>query len=285
MAEVLPQQSTETFDALVRRAEELTRGFERHPNQAVREDSLELLQAVDAIHREAILRLVELMVESGNHELIHRAAEDPRISTLFQLYDVVPLPEQLRWQEALDVAREKLRDSQADVELLVVTGGMARLRITGGYAVEESALRPIVQDAIVAVFGPNQSMRWEPRLRQPASPTLIAVSAIQPAKRQHWIRLIAVGELELNSLVKVTVEDMEVVLCRVESGYHAFPNACPGSALPLHLGRVAGGDLFCPWHSCAFDLATGKRVTGSGLDLKPLTLRVYNELVEVGLWR
>ena len=285
MAELLPQQSTETFDALVRRAEELTGVLERHPNQAVREDSLELLQAVDAIHREAILRLVELMVASGNHELIHRAAEDPRVSILFQLYDVVPLPEQLRWQEALDVAREKLRDSHADVELLVVTGGMARLRITGGYAVEESALRPLVQDAIVLVFGPNQSMRWEPRVRQPASPSLIAVSAIQPAKRQHWVRLIAVAELEIDALVKVTVEDMEVVLCRVESGYHAFPNACPGSALPLHLGRVAGGDLICPWHSCAFDLGTGKRVAGSGLDLKPLTLRVHGELVEVGLWR
>ena len=284
MAESLPQPPDDTFEGLVRRAEELTRGFERHPNQAVREDSLELLQAVDAIHRAAILRLVDLMVESGNHELIHRAAEDPRISTLFQLYDVVPLPERLRWQEALDVVREEMRGGDAGVELLQLTDGMAQLRITGGYAVEESTLRPVVQDAIASMFGPNQSIRWEPRARPPAPPKLIAVAAIQPAKRQHWIKLIDAGEIALFSMLKVTVQDMDVVLCRGESGYHAFPNACPGSALPLHLGRLSGNTLLCPWHSCAFELGTGKRVAGSGHDLKPLTLRVNSDLVEVGIW-
>lgn len=284
MAESLPQLPDNGFEALVQRAGELTRQFEAHPNSAVREDVLELLQTVDAIHREAIFRLVELMVETGNHELIHRAGEDPRIGTLFQLYDVMPLPELLRWQETLDGAREELKARNADVDLLQVTDGMPHLRITGGYASEESDLRLIVQDAIIAVFGPIQSLRWEPRARPPAPTGLISISAIKTAKQQRWVQLAEAGGLEIDSLLNLTVRKMELVLCRVESGYYAFPNACPGTALPLHLGRISGNTLVCPWHSCAFELKTGKRVSGAGLDLKPLTLRLNASAVEMGVW-
>lgn len=279
-----PQLPDSDFEALVLRAGELTRQFEGHPNSAVREDVLELLQTVDAIHRKAIFRLVELMVETGNHDLIHRAGEDPRIGTLFQLYDVMPLPELLRWQETLDCAREELKVRNAYVELLQVTDDMPHLRITGGYALEESDLRLIVQDAITAVFGPMQSLRWELRARPPAPAKLIPISAIQPAKRQSWVPLTGAAGLKVDSLMNLTVRKIELVLCRAESGYYAFPNACPGTALPLHLGQISGDALLCPWHSCAFELKTGKRVSGAGLDLKPLTLRLNAGAVEMGVW-
>ena len=284
MAESLPQSPGNTFDGLVQRAEDLTRAFEQHPNSAVREDALELLQTVDAIHREAILRLVELMVESGNHELIHRAAEDPRVSTLFQLYDVMPLPEQVRWQEALDGARDDLRSSNAGVELLQVTGGMPHLRLTGAFTNDESKLRDIVNDAITSIYGPIQSVRWEPRSRPPVPSGLISIAAIQPAKMQQWVKLTESGQLEPNELRNMTVRRTDLVLCRSESGYHAFPNACPGTALPLHLGKISESKLVCPWHACAFDLATGKRTSGIGLELKPLTLRRNGGVVELGVW-
>jgi nitrite reductase/ring-hydroxylating ferredoxin subunit len=71
---------------------------------------------------------------------------------------------------------------------------------------------------------------------------------------------------------------------RSDSGYHAFPNACPGSALPLHMGRISSGKLICPWHSCSFDLRTGKREAGVGPDLKPLNLRMEADRVQLGLW-
>ena len=75
MAEPVPEPRDDAFEKLVARAEELTRHFEQHPNSAVREDVFELLQTIDEIHRDAILSLVELMLRSGNHDLIHAAAE------------------------------------------------------------------------------------------------------------------------------------------------------------------------------------------------------------------
>ncbi len=284
MQESIPQPPDESFEKLVERAEELTRQFERHPNIAVREDALELLQTIDSIHRDAILRLVELMIETGNHELIHRAAEDAMVGTLLQLYEILPLPELVRWQEVLDSVRDRLRDANADVELMRVIDGMPQLRLKGAFARTESELRQTVQEAIAATFGANQSVRWEPREKPPAPVRLVSITPMQPAKRQRWIDLIASNELDANALQKLNVNKMEIVICRSPAGYHAFPNACPGSALPLHMGRISGETLICPWHACAFELATGKRVAGSGLDLKPLTLRVNSGRVELGIW-
>ncbi len=276
---------SESFERLVERAEELTRVFEQHPNIAVREDAMELLQAVDSIHREAILRLVELIIASGNHELIHRAAEDPRVSTLLQLYEVVPLPELVRWQELLDGVRDCLKAAMADVELLRVIDGMPQLRLKGPFTAAEPELRQIVNDAIAASFGSNQSVRWESREKPPvAAARLVNIASLQPVKKQRWIQLLLEDAVEMDSIHKFSVNRMEVIVCRSQFGYSGFPNACPNSVLPLQMGRISGETLHCPWHGCGFHLVTGKRVAGTGLDLIPLILRVLEGRVEMGIW-
>jgi|SRR5579872_7052610 len=282
--EHLPQPSNDDFEKLVERAEELTRRFELHPTPAVREDAMELLQTIDIIHRGAILKLVELVIESGNHELIHRAAEDPQVSTILQLYDVLPLPVLARWQEFLDTVRPRLKEHGADVELIRVTDEMPFLRLKGAFTRDESELRQLVQESIAAALGSYKSVKWEPREAVPAPARLVPISAIQPAKRQRWVDLVTDGEVPIGELRKLEVKQLEIVLGHSLSGYHAFPNACPGSALPLHMGRIANGKLICPWHACSFDLRTGKRDRGVGADLKPLVLRTEAGHVQLGLW-
>ena len=272
------------FEKLVTRAEELTRRFEQHPNSAVREDVFELLQAIDQIHRDAILSLVDLMIQSGNHELIHKATEHPLVSALFQLYDVMPVPELVQWHEALDTVRASLKEQGADIELLRMTEGMPHLRLTGAFTADESSLRQTVQDSISTGFGSYQSVKWEAREKPPAPPRFIAISQIKPAKRQLWVDLAAEESMPMDTMRSFQVKQMDIVLCRSDSGWHAFPNACPGSALPLHMGRISGDTMSCPWHACAFDVRTGKRTAGSGQDLKPLTLRIEAGRVELGIW-
>jgi len=129
---------------------------------------LELLQTIDEIHRHAILSLVELMIRSGNHELIHSAAEHAELSALFQLHGVLPLPELARWQEALHTVRPIVKEQNADAELLRIADGMPFLRLKGAFSKEESSLRQSVQDSIAAIFSSYQSVKWEPRERPPA---------------------------------------------------------------------------------------------------------------------
>lgn len=285
MVDPISDPAPDAFDKLVERADELTRRFENHPNAAVREDVLELLQAVDSIHRDAILRLVELIVASGNHELIERAAEDPRVSALLLLYDVLPLPELVQWQEALDSARPLLKQKNADVEVVRITDGMPHLRLRGSFECDEFELRQMVHDAITTAFGAFRSIKWDHREPPPVQPRFVPIDTIKPAKRQRWVALIGRHDLPLDAMQRCEVEKMDVVLCHSTSGFHAFPNACPGSALPLHMGRLSGETLFCPWHTCAFDISSGKRTAGAGMDLQPLTVRVESDQVQMSVWR
>jgi len=49
-------------------------------------------------------------------------------------------------------------------------------------------------------------------------------------------------------------------MVRLDGEVYAYRNGCPpGSALTLHLGRLEGTTLVCPWHGCRYDARTGKR--------------------------
>ncbi len=62
--------------------------FENEPEVAVRERVLELLEAVDAVHRQLVWRVGE-QVHSARPELFERLLEDPIASVLFEMYGLV----------------------------------------------------------------------------------------------------------------------------------------------------------------------------------------------------
>src|SRR5579863_2645233 len=207
--------AADLFVELVARAEELTRQFEQHANDAVREDVFELLQAIDTIHRGALLHLIEIVARNGNTRLIEEAAADPMISSLLQLYDVLPLPEMVRWQEALDLVRETIKDRNAEVELLAVTDQMPHMRLKGSFAADqEISIRQSVQGAISDLFGEYQSIRWEPRELPPVPRGFVAMEAIKPIKRQRWVDLVRASEMAAGQMRGLEVEQMPVVICR-----------------------------------------------------------------------
>ncbi len=80
------------FRAVGRHLDELVREFETLPFPEVRDQVFELLQTVDALHRSALNRLLEIVREHDGGELLGRAAADPVVGTLLVLYDLVPEP-------------------------------------------------------------------------------------------------------------------------------------------------------------------------------------------------
>jgi nitrite reductase (NADH) small subunit len=78
------------FHAAAERLDELVQALESLPYPAIREQVFEILQAVDAIHREGLGRLVESLRAQGQNEAIERAAEDPVIQSLLLLYNLLP---------------------------------------------------------------------------------------------------------------------------------------------------------------------------------------------------
>ena len=80
------------FHAVGRHLDDLVREFEALPLPQVRDRVFELLQTVDALHRSALHRLVELLREQDGGASLRRAADDPIVRILLVLYDLAPEP-------------------------------------------------------------------------------------------------------------------------------------------------------------------------------------------------
>ncbi|CAN5145921.1 hypothetical protein BH24PSE2_BH24PSE2_06640 [soil metagenome] len=87
-----PQQltgfmSNDEWDALLTDVSALIATLEELPDEAIRQQIFSLLQGIDAIHREALRRLVRLFKEG----VLEQVVTDPAIGTLMELYDLNPL--------------------------------------------------------------------------------------------------------------------------------------------------------------------------------------------------
>lgn len=81
--------------------------------------------------------------------------------------------------------------------------------------------------------------------------------------------VLAVDELPLGGLVRVSRGDLDVLLAHTPIGILAVEDRCPHMAAPLSIGRLDQCVVFCPLHNGRFDLAGGNPVqmpTTGGLD-------------------
>lgn len=70
------------------RLERIIGSFENEPDVAVRERALELVEVVDAVHRELVWRVGQ-RVHEADEALFTRLLEDPIASVLFEMYGLV----------------------------------------------------------------------------------------------------------------------------------------------------------------------------------------------------
>jgi len=82
------------------------------------------------------------------------------------------------------------------------------------------------------------------------------------------------GSGKVSALV---LDEVPVLLASMGGEVFAFRNGCAVDGLPLEGSRLTDdGVLVCPWHNCAYDARTGKRVDDPGepgLAVIPVAMR------------
>jgi Fe-S cluster biogenesis protein NfuA/nitrite reductase/ring-hydroxylating ferredoxin subunit len=238
------------LDALVRQLE--AEGDER---------SLRLLQLIDAIHRPGIERLA-----AGDRD-------DPFAHGLLAMYGLVEVDdERLLVEEALDEVRPYIHSHGGSVTLLDVEDGVVHVRMAGscqGCAASALTLRRGIEAALrERVPGFREVVSHEPE-----RPTLLQ---IEDLRRPVFADAAALDDLAPGTLRRVIVGDVPILLTNLGGEVYALRDGCAVDGMSLDTAQLSDAVIVCPWHNCAYDARTGKRVdgdAGEGLAVVPVAIR------------
>jgi Fe-S cluster biogenesis protein NfuA/nitrite reductase/ring-hydroxylating ferredoxin subunit len=255
------------FDKAVAELETLVATLERDGD----ERALMLLQLMDAIHRPAL----ELLLAGD--------ADHPLASAVLAMYDLVPLDEFTQIEEALDEVRPYIESHGGALELLDVDGGSVHVRLSGschGCAASAMTLRRGVEEKLreripwfeeIVAHEPDEPAEPQPSNVLPllqidprASPPVAGggeLLQIAQLKRPVFVDVGPLADLAAGEMTTADVDGNEILILNIDGEPYAFRNVCPVDGRnPLDGGRLTDTVLVCPWHNCAYDARTGKRV-------------------------
>ena len=93
----------------------------------------------------------------------------------------------------------------------------------------------------------------------------------------RFVKVARTKDFAARKSIRVTIENVDVALFSVDGVYHAVQNDCPHQHFSgLNDGILNGGNITCPMHGWAFDLASGEATIGGGR-LKRYTVKVVGD--------
>lgn len=276
------------FDQAVAQLATLVETLEREGDDR----ALMLLGLMDDIHRPGL-------------ELIMAGEPDhPVALALLSMYGLAPVDELVEAEEALDEIRPYIEGHGGALELVDVQDGVISVRMSGacnGCAASAMTLRRGIEGKlrerldwfkeVVALEpeeeeeGPNGNggaslplLHIEPMAKKAAEPPdQPQLLQIEKLRRPVFVEVGAFDELEEGTLKAVDVDGRSVLILKLDGEPYAFVNVCPnaGARLPLDGAHLSGSVIVCPWHNCAYDARSGKRVDdepGPALAVLPITV-------------
>lgn len=175
--------STEVAAAM-QRLDELVTAFEEHPDPGMADALVEVLRAVDVLHRGALQRLVTLL---DDHGLRGEAFADPHVALLFALYDEAQeQDEQSRAEAAVADVRPYVEAHGGRLDVIAAEDGVVQVRLLGACescSASSATLRAHVEDALRAALPDFVRMDVDTApahtsSRQRRAPVLIPLSAV-----------------------------------------------------------------------------------------------------------
>ena len=159
---------------------------------------------------------------------------DPIAAALLQMYDLAPPDDEILVEEALDEVRPYIESHGGEVELLAVTDGVVKLRMSGacsGCAASAMTLKRGIEGALTEHYpGFREVIAEEGDGAGESAPQLLQ---IENARRPQFADVGNADSLDPGELKATEVEGVEVLIANLDGEVYAFRNACPvDGALP-----------------------------------------------------
>lgn len=266
-------------------------GLERMENiedEKTREEVFALLEGIDVLHRQGLGRIFDLIGSLGGPKAVEQISQDPVVHTLLEMYDLPEADERTQVERALEDVYPYFQSHGGKLEFLGVEDGRVRVRLSGsceGCPGTATTLSRVVEEALREGFPGFRELVAEEPPPPPPRNDIVQLER-RPMRRPRWVSVGRVEDLEPGEMRSLHPEGAAMLLARIGDDIYAFRDGCPpGSALTLHLGRLEGSTLVCPWHGCRYDVRTGKREDGveGKLAVLPVALRDGEIKIAVGV--
>ncbi len=95
--------------------------------------------------------------------------------------------------------------------------------------------------------------------------------------------VVAAADFPEDGKFAADVNGWQVLIVRLDDGFHAVNDRCSHAASPLSAGRIRRGSIMCPLHGARFDIASGACIGGPYVPLRRFDVRVEDGQVEVAV--
>lgn len=137
------QEAEESLGEIALRLDVLIQYFEQHPLVQVREQAMEMLSLIDALHREGILHLADLCRSQGH---VEQMMADPAINMLLMLYGLVSPEPREQVEIALAAIGPYIATQGTSIEVLDVDDGIVQLHLSGLKVLDAETQAQITQE-------------------------------------------------------------------------------------------------------------------------------------------
>lgn len=163
-----------TLESVSGRIQELVGRLEQHHDPELRRAVFELLDLIDAMHREALDRIV-----TSQSDRLPQLTADPVIGHLLSIYGLLGDPDPAAVvEESLEEVRTYVHSHGGEMELLEIEGGVVRLRLLGACDSCPSSMVTLSQSVETAI-----RRRWPGLVRLEVGDTV----------RETWTRVAISG--------------------------------------------------------------------------------------------
>ena len=247
-----------------------------------------LQRAIDALHKEALARIIRALKASpAAAAALKGALADPLVYGLLRHHELVRASLQERVETALESVRPSLASHGGNVELVSVDGPDAvTIRLVGscdGCSSAELTLSAGVETAI-REHCPEIQRIHRASGGPAARPSGVRyVSPFATSEDTGWLHAAKLIDIPDGDILPVVVESRSLLLTRTEGRVSCFDNACAHLGMPLDQGEVQDGVLTCPHHHFEYSLESGECLTVREVQLQTHAARVRGDDVEVRL--
>ncbi|MGD9785432.1 MAG: NifU family protein [Hyphomicrobiaceae bacterium] len=246
-------------------------------------------EAVDALNREALRRLIRLLKDvPGFGAALREAAGDEVIYAVLRRHGILKPSLHERAEAALSSIRPMLASHGGDVELVAVEPPRVDVRFLGAcdgcpastltfYA----GVKKAVQDAMPEI----REVKQVKGLGNGAGDQVHFASPFANYKSDGWQFALKLVDLPDGTTTSKELDGHSVLLSRFGDKLTCFANHCAHMGMALDGGEIENGVITCPYHGFQYALDSGECLTAPEVQLQPHAVRLVGDRIEVRLTR